>query len=236
MSSIEIRYVAPRTLDAGARQEIWEFFSRYVRRDQGAFEAKLASSEEVFLGRTNGKLAAFGAVDTLTSTYGGRAHGIILTHWAALDPSVRGNNVIQRVGLRYFVRFRARHPRTPAYWMFGASTFKSYLLLPRNCAEFWPRRGHEWPARERALVRDVMERSNDSGWDPERGTIRRFGVSRYVEGVVDDAPEVLRDPDVRYYRALNPGQRDGDTLVCLCPLHLTQWASIARASFRRARR
>jgi hypothetical protein len=230
-----LRYASPTDLTARERDGLWAFFSRFVRRDRDAFEAKLLASDEVFLGTAaDGALVAFGAVDVLESHVLGAKHGVLMTNWAALDPSARGQNVLQRVGLRCFLRFRARHPLTPAYWMFTASTFKSYLVLARNCGSFWPRRDVAWPERELAIVRDVMARRGDPGWDPERGVVRRFGVSRYVDGVVADDPAALRNADVRFYAEQNPGQVEGDTLVCICPLDAANWLSVARASWNRA--
>jgi hypothetical protein len=230
-----LRYASPTDLTPRERDRVWSFFRRFVRRDRDAFEAKLLACDEVFLGTAaDGALVAFGAVDVLETTVLGVRQGVLMTSWAALDPAARGQNVIQRVGLRCFLRFRARHPLTPAYWMFGASTFKSYLLLTRNCGRFWPRRDVAWPERELAIVRDVMARQGDGGWDPERGVLRRFGVSRYAEGVVDDEPAALGDPDVRFYHEHNPGQIDGDTLLCICPLDAANWLSIARAACSRA--
>jgi hypothetical protein len=231
-----LRYASPAELTPRERDRLWFFFRRFVRRDRDAFEAKLLTCDEVFLGTgADGELVAFGAVDVLETTVCGVRQGVLMTRWAALDPSARGQNVIQRVGLRCFLRFRARHPLTPAYWMFGASTFKSYLLLARNCGRFWPRRDVAWPERELAIVRDVMARQSDGGWDPEHGVVRRFGVSRYAEGVIDDEPAALRDPDVRFYREKNPGQVDGDTLLCICPLDAANWLSIAGAAWSRAK-
>src|SRR6185436_13104055 len=115
----------------------------------------------------------------------------LLTHWAALHPDLRGRNVIQKVGARYFLRYRIAHPLRPVHWLFTASTFQSYLLLARNFQTFWPRPGAPWPARERRLVDEVMAESADRGWDPVAGVLKRDGASRYREGLVEDDPKLL---------------------------------------------
>jgi hypothetical protein len=208
-----------------------------VERDRRAFEDKLARTHEVFLGHVDtGELVAFGAVDTFEREIEGRTHGILCTHWAALDPRVRGCNVIHRAGLRYILRYRFRNPLRPLYWMFTASTFQSYLLLVRNFETFWPRPGAAFPARERALV-DAVMRESDPGWDPDAGVLRRRGASRYREGVVDDDARLLGHPvvgpAVTFYREKNPGQVEGDSLLCLCPLSAANCWAMARAGLRR---
>jgi hypothetical protein len=234
--TLQVHYRAPSQFTVAELDEIWQFFSRFVQRSREAFEAKLSRCEEVFLGRTtDGRLAAFGAIDALSIPANGEIHGVIVTHWTSLDPSVRGSNVIQRVGFRYYLRYRLRYPTRRIYWLFGASTYKSYLLLARNCKSYWPREGVDWPTRERSLVDAVMARSEDPGWDQERGVVRRFGASLYREGIVEDNA-AASVPAIRFYGSLNPGQEQGDTLICICPLSMENWLSIGRAALGRSMR
>src|SRR6185437_1304710 len=196
---------------------------------------------EVFLGYLPGDaLVAFGAVDVIEVEHEGQTHALLYTHWAAYDPEVRGSNLTQHVGVRCFLRYRARHPLRPVYWLFTASTFHSYLLLVKNFASFWPRQGEAFPPREHAIVEAAMRALDDPSWDPASGVLRRKGASRYREGVVDDDPRVLDHPvvgaAVRFYRERNPGQVEGDSLVCVCPLSLSNWWSCARAALARSLR
>ncbi|HUF91889.1 MAG TPA: hypothetical protein VMR23_05890 [Candidatus Limnocylindria bacterium] len=62
------------------------------------------------------------------------------------EPDVRGGNLVQRIGLRCFLRVRARHPWRPVFLFYDTDSYKSYLMLPRNFAEFWPRRDRPLPA------------------------------------------------------------------------------------------
>lgn len=239
--SLRFTYRRTGTLTDAEREAIWSFLHRFVERDRRTFADKLARTHEVFLGYLPGdELVAFGAVDTVERAIDGTSHTVLYTHWAVLDPRVRGRNVIQRVGFRYFLRARLRHLLRPIHWMFTASTFQSYLLLARNYETFWPRAGAAWPARERALVDSVMEESGDSGWDREAGVLRRKGTSRYREGVVDDDPRLLDHPTlgpvIRFYRGQNPGQVEGDSLLCLCPLSLANCWSWARTALGRSLR
>jgi hypothetical protein len=124
--------------------------------------------------------------------------------------------------------------------MFTASTLHSYLLLVNNFATYWPRPGASFPPRQRALVAAVMRRSGDPSWDEEAGVLHRHGASRYREGVVDDDPALLHHPVLgpvaQFYRTQNPGQVEGDSLACLCPLSTANWLSCARTAAARIRR
>jgi len=228
------RFVSPRTLGASELTEIWRFYSQFVHREREPFLEKLRATEEVFLGRdAQGTLRSFGAVQSYTVTWEGRSFGLLYTGWTAIDPAYRGRDVVQWAGLRCYLKYRARRPTDPVYWLFWASTYKGYLLMVRNFRDCWPRRDVPWPAREAGLVAQVMEQMGATGWDRERGIVRRFGASRYLDGSYANEPDALRDPHVRYYAQLNPDQHLGDSVVCLASLSLRNWARVLRRTLSR---
>ena len=73
-------------------------------------------------------------------------------------------------------------------------------------------------------------------WQPARGVVARSGQKRLRYTA---APLVLgagSDPALEFFARVNPGHPDGDMLVCLCPLTLTNWLSLARKALQRLRR
>jgi hypothetical protein len=232
------RYVAGRDLTPRLRDEIWEFYSRFVERSRPRFEEGLAAMDEVFLTREGreGPLVGFGAARLFTVELEGRRYGMVYTGWGAVDPRHRGRNVVQRAGIHFLLGCWLRHPLVPLYWLYGASTYRSYRMMLRNFAECWPHPARPWPERELRLRELAMRRLADPAWDPATGVIRRHGASRYREGVVADDPAALADPDVRFYASLNPGQAEGDTLVCLAAFSARGWLLALRRMAARALR
>ena len=235
---LSTRYLSGRELTAALREEIWEFYSRFVDRERAPFVAGLDAMDEIFLTRAGreGPLVGFGAARFFTVETRGRRYGIVYSGWGAVDPRLRGHNLVQRGGIHFYLRCRLRHPRMPFYWLFAASTYKSYLLMRRNFVDCWPRPGEPWPSRELEIRRLAMEHLGDANWDPESGVIRRNGALRYREGVVADDPAALADPDVRFYATLNPRQAEGDTLVCLAAFSARGWGRTLRRMLTRALR
>jgi hypothetical protein len=113
-----------------------------------------------------------------------------------------------------------------------ASTYKSYVLMAHNFAEYWPNRRGPTPARERALLDVAMRQLGGSDWDPQAGVVRRYGTLRYLEGVIGDDDD-RGDPDVAFYGALNSRQPEGDSLACLAPLSAKNWGFMAWRAVRR---
>jgi len=215
-------------------EEIWTFYGRFVDRPKAPFLEAVRQTDDVFLGRErgDGSVRAFVAARALEVDWRGRRYGILYGAYAGIDPTFRGGHVIQRAGLATFLKYRRRHPLRPAYFLMMSSTYKSYLLMARNLAVFWPSRHRPTPERERALVDLVMPQVAGRDWDPSTGVVRRHGMLRYLEGVVSDDGD-QGDPDVAFYGAMNPLQHEGDSLACIAPLGVKNWSVMACRAARR---
>ncbi|HEY6124422.1 MAG TPA: hypothetical protein VIV63_07205, partial [Steroidobacteraceae bacterium] len=119
---------------------------------------------------------------------------------------------------------------------FDTFSYKSYLLLPRNFREFWPRHDVPTPEPRAALINQLATETYGQDWNPERGVVVRSGQKRMRATA---APLVLgpgADPALEFFSRANPGHADGDMLVCLCPLTLSNWISVGRKALERLHR
>lgn len=157
---------------------------------------------------------------------------MIFTGRVYLDPSVRGNSILQRIGLRYYLRCLKAQPLRPLYWMFGAGSYKSYLLLPRNFRRYWPHPRQAVPARERALLDQVAQALDNPHYDAARGILSHPELV-YLDGHIGLDPADLQDPDIAFYARINPGQVKGDDVMCLCPLTPANWGAVLRNALAR---
>lgn len=214
------------------RDELWSLFVLTARTTREVFDQRLSAMDELWRLHIAGELMGFGGVSTLHVEVGGRRCCVLFTGRVYLRPEARGGNVIQRVGAGYFLRERLRHPLMPIYWMFSAATYKSYLLLARNFGQYWPRPGAELPAHERAIVAAVFAAQNNRDFDANAGIVREPHVSWSDAAVPDDAA-LQADPDLAFYATRNPGHGGGDVLVCLAPLTVRNWVSIATRAMAR---
>jgi hypothetical protein len=226
----------PRELTAAYWEQIWiltqEFFE--VQRDHA--ESELRMRQRIALFHMNGALLGMVALDVLTERFRGRALTVITTTHVLLRENWRGRNLLQRLGWRTFLAARLRHPLRPIYWFFDTSSYKSYLLLPRNFRHFWPRHDRPTPPACAALIDQLAVRLYGAAWRPDLGVVMRSGERRLRESA---APLILTrdsDPNLAFFSRANPGHPEGDMLLCLCPLTLANWLSLANRAFRRFRR
>lgn len=216
--------------------EIWtltcEFFD--VERDYG--EAELRKRQSIAMFRMNGALLGMAAIDIYPAKFRGRRLGIISTSHVLIRKNWRGRNLIQKLGVRMFLRARLRFPFRPIYWFFDTFSYKSYLLLPNNFHTFWPRFDQPTPEPRAALMDQLATQNYGPAWRPARGLAVRSGQKRMRETA---APLTLRPdagPDLQFFAHTNPGHAEGDMLICLCPLTISNWLSFARKAWRRRSR
>ena len=234
-SRFEIRRVQAQHLSEAQREEMWRCYSQFAdgRRDQ--FLETIATADEAFLfySRDSGAMTGFEAIRVLTVEFRGHPYTVIYSHYADLKPPARGLNLLQRVAVGKFLRMKLRHPFRPMFWMYTASTYTSYLLLPNNVVEYWPRPERATPPHLRAVVDRVMRELGKEGWDRSAGVVRRHGALRYREGIVNSDPARLKNPHIRFYAGLNPRQEEGDSLACLCPMSARNFVALVVGMVRR---
>jgi hypothetical protein len=233
--SNRIRYHRARELPDGIRDRMWAIVSPAVHTDRATFERGLTAMDDVWVLDAGGRVMGFGGVRHFYPVWQGVTHCVIFTGRVFLERSMRGSNVLPPIGFRYFVRHRAKHPLQRTYWMFGAGSYKSYLLLPRNFAIYWPRPGATLPDRERAVLDSVARALGNPRYDPATGIMRHPDLV-YLDGNIERDLEAHADPDVAFYARTNPGQARGDDVMCLCPLDARNWLSVAGAVAQRALR
>jgi hypothetical protein len=216
--------------------EIWILTQEFFDVDRSYAEAELRQRQRIALFRMNGALLGMAAIDVFTESFRGRPQEIIFTSHVLLRENWRGRNLLQKLGWRTFLARRLRHPLRPIYWFFDTFSYKSYLLLPRNFREFWPRHDHAIPEAPAALIDQLAARIHGPAWRPARGIAVRSGQKRLRETT---APLILSrdsDPNLEFFSRVNPGHADGDMLICLCPLTFFNWVNLVRRAVLRLRR
>ena len=206
--------LTPRELD-----EIWAVTNRYVETERDVYEAKLRALPEVGLWRTrSGELIGLVSLAVYRVKWERRTCVVFFTSSVVIDERFRGRNLVLRTGLKAFLREKRRHPLQPAFWLFDSFSYKSYVILPRNLTEFWPRRDRATPMSVARFIDFLATRRYGEAWAAHAGVVRRSGYKRLRETTAPIDDRQRADLDVRFFEQANPGHADGDMLVCLVPL------------------
>jgi hypothetical protein len=221
-----------------AWDEIWRLTQTFYDAERGYTERKLQEHRRtvLFRSRSGGALVGMASMDVYPAVFQGRPLAVIYTSHVLFQQQHRGHNLIQRLGFRTFLRTRLRYPFRPIYWFFDTFSYKSYLLLPRNFRDFWPRFDRQTPAWEHALMNQLAARTYGSAWRPAHGIVARSGQKRLRPDAAPLEQGLAETPDIEFFARANPDHAEGDMLVCLCPLTAANWLSVAVRAFNRSPR
>ena len=228
-STLRIEIVPTASLTPAAWDELWQLTDTFYDTERGYAQARLRQHQQTVLVRAgaDGRLVGTASIDVHHVVFQDRIVTAIYTTHVLLRPEVRGRNLIQRIGFRTFLAERLRHPWRPIYWFFDTFSYKSYLLLPRNFRDFWPRFDQPTPAHAQALMHQLAAQVHGPDWRPDKGIVVRSGRKRLRATTAPLEPGPNDGPDLAFFARANPGHADGDMLVCLCPLSAVNWLSAA---------
>jgi len=218
--------------------EIWSLTQTFYDTQRSYVEQKLKKRQRMVLFRSSRsrELVGTASIDIYPALFRGRKLVAIHTSHVLLHEEYRGRNLIQRVGFNTFVETRLRYPLRPIYWFFDTFSYKSYLLLPRNFKEYWPRYDLETPPWERALIDHLATDVYRSAWRAERGIVMRSGQKRLQPDAAPLDRQMINTPELEFFSRTNPGHAEGDMLICLCPLHAENWFTAGMRALKRVRK
>jgi hypothetical protein len=231
--------ILPVNAIAGAAwDEVWTLTRGFYETDRAFVEETLKVHQRLVLFRSASARALVGmaAVDVLPLEFRGQRLAAIYTSHVLLDERYRGQNLIQRIGFRTFLRTRLRFPLRPIFWFFDTFSYKSYLLMTRNFRDFWPRHECVTPDWERGLMDELAARFHGAAWRPERGVAVRSGRKRLRAGTAPVDSLLAGSRDAAFFARANPGHAEGDMLGCLCPLDATNWLTAGLRAPNRSHR
>jgi hypothetical protein len=227
---------ASGSLSRAQWDEIWTLTEEFYDVERQYAEAELRQRQSIAMFRMNDSLLGMAAIDVYRTEFRGRKLMVIATAHVLIREAWRGRNLLQKLGARTFLATRLRYPLRPIYWFFDTFSYKSYLLLPRNFRQFWPRYEESTPEPRAALIDQLATQTYGPAWRPARGVVVRSGQKRLRSTA---APLVLgkgTEPELEFFARANPGHPEGDMLICLCPLTLSNWLSLGRKALQRLRR
>lgn len=224
-------------LGTDVREAMWVLFDRiYTDVDRMRFDQDLDEKQHVILMFDQGdhSLQGFSTLREYERTIDGREVIVVYSGDTVIAPGYWGQRALHSAFVRYITLCKARHPFTPVYWFLISKGYKTYLLLSRNFPEYWPRRDMPTPEWQSTVLTSLATEKFGAAFVPERGIVRfERPMGRLREDVAPIDPEMLGDPDVRFFMEKNPGHAAGDELCCLGRVGMDLSAHYLRRRFRR---
>jgi hypothetical protein len=234
----EVQTVA--SLEPCQRREMLALLRRYfVGVSPGQFERDLAEKEWVILLRdaASGAVRGFSTLMRLETVLaepgsagesgppeepGGRRVVAFFSGDTVVERACWGGTELPRRFARHVFALadaeRRAAPGVAVYWFLICSGYKTYRFLPVFFREFFPTHRRPTPAGARRILDTLATHKFPAAYDPPAGVIRPRPAARLRPGVAEVGPDLLRNPDVAFFVATNPGHAAGDELACLAEL------------------
>ena len=217
-----ITIVPTEELDADMRELMWALYAPHHNMDRASFDARIASLDELALFQANSSDELVGFNGLRTKIIELASSGRVATFYMGLtyiSRAWRSRGLIQRMVIKRMLAPCLSPAYEAVYFWTDCLTYRPYLVMAKNLAEYYPHRTRELSPEARE-VRDVLGRCYyGEAYDPERGTVRKTEARVCAhERVV--TPADLEDPDIRYYMELNRNYARGDGVLALCPAHM----------------
>lgn len=224
-------------ISPGLWDDLWQLTCRFYDAERAYVERRLQAHQQLALFRDaqDDTLVGMAAIHVEPMLFQGRRILMIFTSHAIVDEAYRGQNLLQRAGMQTWLRSWLRYPLHRKIWVFDTFSYRSYLLLPRNLREFWPRYDRTTPCWEAALMEHYGRLKYGEAWQGA-GVVARSPRKRLLPHTAAFGTALLQDPNLAFFARVNPGHAEGDMLLCLCPLTFGNWWGIVSRSVLRALR
>lgn len=234
--SVRFRYTDTRRLTDLEVEALWQLYQRTFDAERPTFTAAVTQADEVlrFYDADSGALVGMTLLRAWPLEHEGRSVRMLWTGAVCIEPAYRGRNAVQQSGLWRLARERLRHPFSEVWWFWDTFSFKSYLMCPRNLAQYTPKRGEVTGTWEQGLLDRLCRTHAGDAYDAPAGILRSTG-KRLRAGVAELPPD-HPDAHAQFFLERNPGHAEGDRLPVLVPLNARNVVSIVKASVRRAAR
>lgn len=188
--------------------------------DRANFERDLADKDECIVLRTPyDQIVGFSTQKRLVVEVpaGGRPqveHGIFSGD-TVIHPDYWGSAALMQAFSRRYIASREKR----LWWFLVSKGHRTYRFLPTFFTTFWPDRRTPTPADAQALMDAYASALYPADYEPTSGVLAyRTPKDRLRPGLAGVTDRDLRNPDVAFFAARNPGHERGHDLVCLCEL------------------
>jgi hypothetical protein len=245
-AALESRVIAVPDLTPAEVDAMYALFDAHFHASPEVFARDLASKGWVILfhdtapanaanpanAATAEGLQGFTTLALYETTAQGRRLSVVYSGDTLIRPAFWGTPALPRAWIKTVLALSAGR-RQPVYWLLLASGYKTYRFLPVFFAEFYPRHDRPMPPAAQGLLEELAAERFGPDFKREQGIVRfTRGATPLRSGIADVTPERLKDPQVAFYQARNPGHSAGDELVCLTRIHVENLTAAGRRMTR----
>lgn len=213
------------------RDEMYSLMdSYYDNLSKQVFERDLSEKKDVVILRDgpNGAIKGFSTLRLLEQTVDGNPVTALFSGDTILDRGYWGTDELIKCWGKYAFSLIDQMQGKELYWFLMSKGYRTYRFLPVFFNEFYPRRGVDFPQREKRILDAFASSKFPDNYDPNTGVISFNGKKdRLKEGIAEIDEARMKNADIQYFAERNPRWYQGDELACLVRLTKNNFNRIA---------
>jgi len=222
VKSLDGEIVGIASLTEGNVDEMYGLMASYYDNvNRNIFQRDLSEKRDVILLRDSneGSIKGFSTLMLLEQTVDDSSITALFSGDTIINKEYWGTNELPKWWGRYAFSLIDEMPDKELYWFLMSKGYKTYRFLPVFFNEFHPRRGVEFPEREKRILDALAYSKFPENYNSETGIISFGGEKDHLkQGVADIDESRMQNPDIKYFVERNPGWKSGDELACLVRL------------------
>lgn len=219
-STVRVKRLKRETIE-----RMYELFSEYYKNHSfEKFTHDLMEKNHVIClhDKKTGKLQGFSTLLRVPLKKSGKNVLGVYSGDTVVNHEYWGSSALGIEFLKYLWKLKVKRPGTPVYWFLISKGYKTYLLMAKNFAHYYPRYNEETPSAYKDLMETFYSGKFGSQYNPSTGIIIIEGETCTLkEKVADVTPESLQEPRIAFFQEKNPGWHQGHELTCIAKM--TVW-------------
>ncbi len=191
--------------------------SHFESVKRSVFDADLANKNWVILieDEKTEKLKGFSTLLIYKTKFEGENFSVVYSGDTIIDPSAWSSSILSRAWIAAVNKLRHEYCQGKLYWLLISGGYRTYRFLPIFWQEFYPRYDVPTPKHISELMAFLASDRFGKYYDEQAGVVRFPHPYVLRDGLRGIPPERLQDPHIQFFRKRNPGNIQGDELVCL---------------------
>jgi|TARA_B100001971_G_C18234610_1_gene566310 hypothetical protein len=222
VKSLDGEIIGIKTLTKNDMGEMYGLMtSHYDNVNIETFQRDLSEKKDVILLREldKGSIKGFSTLMLLEETVDGNSITALFSGDTIIDKEYWGTNELPKWWGKYAFSLIDEMPDQELYWFLMSKGYKTYRFLPVFFNEFYPRRGVEFPERDKMILDTFASSKFPKDYNFHTGVISFDKGKDYLkQGVADIDDSRMKNSDVKYFVERNPNWQQGDELACLVRL------------------
>ena len=188
---------------------------------KGNFQRDLLEKRDVILLRDSNEriIKGFSTLMLLDQIIDEKPVTALFSGDTIIDKEYWGENELPKWWGRYAFSLIDEMPDKELFWFLMSKGYKTYRFLPVFFNEFYPRRGTEFPEREKRILDSFAYSKFPKNYNSETGIISFSGKKDHLkQGIAEIDESRMKNPDIKYFVEKNSNWQQGDELACIIKL------------------